>query len=101
MIVVGTDCPSLTAETVEQAFDALERAEVVIGPALDGGYYLIGMSSLQSSLFIDVPWSSADTRAITLERARAAGLRVSLLPVLRDIDTANDWRAWRADQAGV
>lgn len=99
VIVVGTDCPSLTAETVERAFDALDSADVVIGPALDGGYYLIGMSALQTSLFVDVPWSSTGTRAITLERARDAGLRVALLPTLRDIDTADDWRAWQSDQA--
>ncbi|MGQ0713053.1 MAG: TIGR04282 family arsenosugar biosynthesis glycosyltransferase [Gemmatimonadaceae bacterium] len=102
VIVIGTDCPEVTPAVIEDAFARLERSDVVLGPAADGGYYLIGMSRLHRALFDDVPWSSPDTLRVTRERARASGLRVELLGELRDVDTASDWRAWLAcrDRAG-
>jgi rSAM/selenodomain-associated transferase 1 len=101
VVVIGTDCPDVTADVVKEAFTLLDAADVVLGPASDGGYYLIGMSRIHSPLFAGVPWSSPDTLRVTLERARACGLSVALLEERRDIDTAADWRAWlaSADQA--
>jgi uncharacterized protein len=96
VVVIGTDCPDVTADVVEEAFTRLDAADVVLGPASDGGYYLIGMSRPHRALFDGVPWSSADTLHATLERARASGLSVALLDERRDIDTAEDWRAWLA-----
>ena len=98
VVVIGTDCPQVTAAVVQEAFDRLDAADLVLGPAMDGGYYLIGMARLHSRLFEDVPWSSPDTLRITLESARAAGLSVELLEQRRDIDTADDWRAWLASE---
>ncbi|MFN2564187.1 MAG: TIGR04282 family arsenosugar biosynthesis glycosyltransferase [Gemmatimonadaceae bacterium] len=94
--VIGTDCPDVTVSVVEEAFTRLDAADVVLGPASDGGYYLIGMSRIHSALFADVPWSCPDTLRVTLERARACGLSVALLAERRDIDAAADWRAWLA-----
>ena len=94
VVVIGTDSPEVTAEVVEEAFARLDTADVVLGPASDGGYYLIGMSRLHRALFERIPWSSADTLRSTVERAREHGLTVALLRELRDIDTAGDWRAW-------
>lgn len=91
VVVMGTDCPSLSAGVLGAAFGALDEADVVIGPAMDGGYYLIGMRGAHSALFADVPWSSPDTLATTLDRAREAGLSVRQLGLLRDVDTAADW----------
>lgn len=99
VVVIGTDCPQVTAAVVMEAFGRLDAADVVLGPAADGGYYLIGMARLHSLLFDDVPWSSPDTLRITLESARRAGLSVALLEERRDIDTAEDWRAWLASGA--
>lgn len=99
VVVIGTDCPDVTAATVEEAFAQLADADIVLGPATDGGYYLIGMSRLHPSVFDSVPWSSPDTLRVTLDRARAARLSVALLQELRDIDTADDWRAWLASGA--
>ncbi|HJU88212.1 MAG TPA: TIGR04282 family arsenosugar biosynthesis glycosyltransferase [Gemmatimonadaceae bacterium] len=94
VIVIGSDAPDLTTEMIEEAFDALGGADVVVGPAADGGYYLIGMGTLQRSLFERIPWSGPETLARTLAAIRAAGLRLHLLEILRDVDTAEDWRDW-------
>ena len=96
--LIGTDCPDITARIVEEAFERLAGSDVVLGPASDGGYYLIGMSRLHSSLFEGVPWSSPDTLRVTRERARGCGLSVALLDELRDVDTVADWRAWLASR---
>lgn len=94
IVVIGTDCPGITADTITAAFAALDEADVVFGPALDGGYYLIGAREAHACLFHDIPWSTPHTLEVSLARARAAGLRVALLPPMRDIDTAADWRAY-------
>lgn len=99
VVVIGTDCPSVDGDVVEHAFARLDSADVVLGPATDGGYYLIGMTRPRPEIFRDVPWSSPETLAITLERAEAHGLSVALLEERRDIDTIEDWRAWRAGRA--
>lgn len=99
VVIIGTDCPDITAAVVEEAFERLATVDVVLGPATDGGYYLIGMSRLHAALFDGVPWSSPRTLEATLERARASGLSVALLEERRDIDTADDWHAWLARAA--
>jgi rSAM/selenodomain-associated transferase 1 len=100
VVVIGTDCPGVTEATVRDALDALERHDVVIGPAVDGGYYLIGLREgivpdALGVLFDGIPWSSPDTMRTTLERAQEHGLAVALLDEQRDIDTIEDWEAWR------
>ncbi len=99
VVVIGTDCPEVDATVVQDAFERLESADVVLGPATDGGYYLIGMSTLQASLFAQIPWSTADTLRVTLERARESGLSIALLEKRSDIDTADDWRHWLAQHS--
>jgi uncharacterized protein len=99
VVVIGTDCPDLTPALIESAFARLDQSDAVLGPATDGGYYLIGMARPLPELFHDVPWSSPETLRVTMERARQGKLRVSLLDALADIDTADDWRAWLSRQA--
>jgi rSAM/selenodomain-associated transferase 1 len=96
ILTIGTDCPTLSAATIVVAFDSLRDADVVIGPATDGGYYLIGVREPHEVLFRDVPWSSDRTLAVTLERAGEAGLSVRLLEKLSDVDTLSDWNAWKS-----
>ena len=96
VVVVGTDCPDVDAAVVGEALAALDAADVVLGPALDGGYYLVGVRHPRPEIFAGVPWSTPHTLAVTLQRAQSAGLTVALLAPLRDIDTAADWEAWRA-----
>lgn len=94
-VVIGTDCPDLRAGHLEAAFAQLATHDLVLGPAADGGYYLLGMKAFQPNLFVHKPWSTAAVRAATLADAQRLGLRVAHLPMLRDVDTAEDLRAWR------
>ena len=90
---VGSDHPELSPARVEEAFGALrDGADVAIGPAHDGGYYLIAIrrDALQPRLFEDVPWSTAGVLATTLARCAELGLRVALLPPAADVDTPAD-----------
>ena len=95
VVIIGTDCPAVNAQVVRSAMEALDHADVVFGPALDGGYYLVGAAMPVPQLFTDVPWSAANTLEVSLDRAARSGLRVQLLSLLADIDTAEDWEAWR------
>lgn len=98
--IIGTDCPGLRASHLEQAFALLAEHEVVLGPATDGGYYLLGLRQPQPELFQNKAWSTASVLADTLADARRLGHRVALLPELRDVDTAADLAAWRAQKPG-
>jgi len=91
-IIIGSDCASLTPEIVAEAFDALDRFNFVIGPATDGGYYLLGMKKLQIELFQQMPWSSDQVLPETLRRINALGKTVYKLPELSDIDYEEDWK---------
>jgi glycosyltransferase A (GT-A) superfamily protein (DUF2064 family) len=75
----------------------LAAHDVVLGPAPDGGYYLLGLRQPQPELFQNKAWSTDSVLADTLADAHRLGLRVALLPELRDVDTAADLAAWRAE----
>jgi len=98
-IIVGADSPTLPMVWVAEAIRALTEgtADLALGPADDGGYYLIGVRAPCPFLFRDVPWSTADVARVTLERAREARLRVHLLPRWFDVDTEDDLRRLDAD----
>jgi rSAM/selenodomain-associated transferase 1 len=91
--VIGTDVPGLDRARVGQALDALDHADVTIGPSEDGGYYLLALARPCPDLFEGIEWSTPAVRALTLDRARSLGLRVHELPPLRDLDTPADLRA--------
>lgn len=86
IIAIGADCPDLDAETLREAAVSLDRCDVVLGPAVDGGYYLIGMRRPLPVLFADIPWSSPQVLETTLARAKLGGLTTHLLRELEDID---------------
>ena len=88
--VIGTDCPGLTAAHLSDAFGRLEQADVALGPALDGGYYLLAMRRFTPALFQDIDWSTDRVAAQTRAAAVAAGLTVAELPPLGDVDTPDD-----------
>ena len=87
-IAIGTDCPLFSPQTLQ---DAAERSDtLVIGPASDGGYWMLATDTPQDHLFTDIPWSTAQTCSVTLQRAAEQGLRVELAPEQDDIDTPAD-----------
>lgn len=94
--IIGTDCPGLRDTHLNQAFALLETHDLVLGPATDGGYYLLGLRQPQPELFQNKTWSTASVLADTLTDIRRLGLRVALLSELRDVDTAQDLAAWNA-----
>ncbi len=90
VVVIGTDTPAVDARTITRALAALDTADIVLGPSRDGGYYLLALREPGSSLFEGIEWSTGSVLAATVARARALGLRVTLLEVETDIDTARD-----------
>ncbi len=94
-LVVGMDTPQLTPATLADAAARLTRGDVaaVLGPALDGGYWAIGLQTPDPAVFEDVPMSSVATYAAQQRRLRQLGVTVASLPPLRDIDTIEDARA--------
>jgi len=90
--IVGSDCPEVRAADIRQAWNELKSHDLVIGPAMDGGYWLIGLTREQPELFKGISWSSEHVLAQTLQRAKAAGLRIQLLRILSDVDTEKDWK---------
>jgi uncharacterized protein len=92
VVVIGSDCPEVSVSDIQEAWTALSSHDVVLGPATDGGYWLIGLRTHCPELFADVPWSTNGVLRVTLERSRAAGLRTHLLRELTDVDTEADWR---------
>lgn len=101
-VVIGADCPRLSAGRVRAAFRELSRsADVVFGPSEDGGFHLIGMCSPRPSLFRDIAWGGRSVLSDVCLRCRAAGLNYAFLPVEFDVDTADDLvklRRWAASR---
>lgn len=100
-ILLGSDSPSLPREYLEQAWRELENAEVVLGPATDGGYYLLGCTRRMPPLFDGIAWSTADVLAQTCRKAADAALKVALLPPWYDVDTVEDLRFLRGHLAAL
>ena len=90
VIGFGTDIPGLTPAILHQAYAGLDNHDIVLGPAVDGGYYLIGMNSLHSELFNDITWGTGQVYRQTQEICHQLGLRVFELPSLSDIDLPED-----------
>jgi rSAM/selenodomain-associated transferase 1 len=97
--IVGTDVPSLPLTHYRDAIESLTRHDLVIGPARDGGYYLIGMTKPLPDLFTDIPWSTDQVMALTQQRADAAGLKTAVLPAWSDVDNLDDLQALIEDCA--
>ena len=90
VIVIGSDSPTLPREFVERAYDDLGGADCVLGPATDGGYYLIGMQGRVWPLFEEIEWGGSRVLEQTIRHVVAAGGRPALLPVWYDVDTPGD-----------
>ena len=94
-VAVGTDCLDVDANRVESAFELLRKNDVVFGPAIDGGYYLVGIARYLTNFFHGVPWSTATTLAAHQALCEQQGWTYGLLRTLRDIDTLEDWNEYQ------
>lgn len=99
VLIIGTDVPSLPLTHYRQALVLLTTHDLVLGPAHDGGYYLIGLTRAIPDLFAGIPWSTDQVLALTKQKAQALGLKTALLPEWCDIDTIEDLRSLIAAQA--
>jgi rSAM/selenodomain-associated transferase 1 len=91
VVVIGTDCPEITPDYLNRAFSALENGvDAVIGPALDGGYVLLGLRSFTPSLFDNIQWGTDQVLSATQHNLRMLNWQWDELDMLRDIDTPED-----------
>lgn len=91
VVIIGSDCFELRAKHIIRAFDIINRFEAVIGPARDGGYYLLGLRRLVSSVFNNKNWSTDSVFEETIKDFQEENIIWQELPVLRDVDTLKDW----------
>jgi rSAM/selenodomain-associated transferase 2/rSAM/selenodomain-associated transferase 1 len=94
-VIIGSDCPALTPDILASAFEQLQREPVVIGPATDGGYYLIGLARHNPKLFCGVSWGTERVLSESMAILRQMNLVPRLLPQLDDIDRPSDLPVWR------
>ncbi len=92
VVIIGSDCASLTTEIVNEAFKKLESSPFVIGPATDGGYYLLGMNQYSPAVFENISWSTSKVFPKTIEIIGGLNKSYYLLPQLSDIDNEEDWK---------
>ncbi|HMF18056.1 MAG TPA: TIGR04282 family arsenosugar biosynthesis glycosyltransferase [Gemmataceae bacterium] len=90
IVIVGSDSPSLPAEWIEDAFRQLDEVNLVIGPATDGGYYLLGCAGSAPPIFDNIPWGSEKVLSETISRLSDPAWRVALLPPWYDVDSVAD-----------
>lgn len=89
-IIIGSDCYDLSASIIEAAFEALEEKDFVIGPANDGGYYLLGSTQFHPQLFQQIDWSTSAVFEQTIAQAKELNLSIEVLEELVDLDTLDD-----------
>ena len=99
LVVIGSDCPALTADLLREAGLALQTHEATLAPAEDGGYVLVGLSAPHAEIFEAIPWGSASVMSETRSRLRAAGTRWKELETLWDIDRPEDYE--RLERSGL
>jgi len=99
VVIIGADIPNLTEDLLERAFASLAGSDLVLGPALDGGYYLIGLRRAIPELFEAIAWGAGEVLGRTLELAERLGLSVAMLDPLPDVDEPEDISAWQAVSA--
>jgi len=92
VVIIGTDCPGISQELLEQALAALQDHDAVLGPARDGGYYLLGLKRPFNAVFRGIQWSTDTVAQDTINVLKSHALTVQLLPVLIDVDTEQDLR---------
>jgi rSAM/selenodomain-associated transferase 1 len=100
VIIIGSDCPTLTSGLLLSTLEKLQNHDFVIGPATDGGYYLLAMRTFVPTVFENKSWSTDAVLESTLRDIAQANQTVCQLPALSDIDTLDDWEQFKASSAG-
>ncbi|AFZ56443.1 TIGR04282 family arsenosugar biosynthesis glycosyltransferase [Anabaena cylindrica FACHB-243] len=100
VIIIGTDCPGVNAQILTTAFEQLKSFELVLGPAIDGGYYLIGLQQPIPELFFQIEWGTAQVCRQTIEIAEKLNLYSVYLPTLADVDRPEDLPIWEQTLTG-
>jgi rSAM/selenodomain-associated transferase 1 len=90
VVIIGSDCPQLSSAIISDAFKTLDTTDVVIGPATDGGYYLLALKYMITAVFENKQWSTDTVLTDTVADLEKLAVTYSLAPVLRDIDTGDD-----------
>ncbi len=94
VVIIGIDCPDINSSVINQAFIALHNHDLVLGPAEDGGYYLIGLSRFIPELFKDIAWGSSYVLSQTQTIAQQLNLTIAYLTTLADVDRPEDLPIW-------
>ncbi|MGP0128766.1 MAG: TIGR04282 family arsenosugar biosynthesis glycosyltransferase [cyanobacterium endosymbiont of Rhopalodia musculus] len=94
VVIIGIDCPDLNIEIIGNAFELLDKNDLVLGEASDGGYYLIGLQKIIPELFQNIPWGTNEVLSKTIIIAQQLKLNTFILPVLSDIDRPEDLAIW-------
>lgn len=94
-VIIGTDCPTLDDQIIQDAFDKLDAVDVVVGPAYDGGYYLLGLKRMHSFLFENMHWSTEAVLQETIKRCEAHQLSILRLQQMHDLDDEKDLKHFR------
>lgn len=98
IVIVGSDCPELTSDILKEAFQALNHDPVVLGPAADGGYYLIGLKQRLSNVFQGIPWGTTNVLEATRNALSCLNVSFAQLKRLSDVDTPEDLHIWESAQ---
>jgi len=96
-VLIGSDCPEIKKKHIDTAFKQLRTRDVVLGPAEDGGYYLIGVKQNSKALFREMNWSTSDVLEKTIEKIKELGMTYCLIERLSDVDTVEDWDKYEGD----
>ncbi|BAY12822.1 TIGR04282 family arsenosugar biosynthesis glycosyltransferase [Calothrix sp. NIES-2098] len=94
VIIIGTDCPEVNSQLLGSAFEQLHTCDLVLGPAVDGGYYLIGLRQLIPELFANIDWGTPQVLQQTVDIAQKLDLSHTYLPFLSDVDYPEDLHIW-------
>lgn len=94
VIIIGSDCPGVTSQILATAFQQLQSVDLVLGPAIDGGYYLIGLRRFIPELFTNIDWGTSLVLQQTVAIAEKLGVSHTYLPALADVDRPEDLSIW-------
>lgn len=95
VITIGIDCPGVNAQLLSEAFEKIRNCDLLLGPAVDGGYYLIGLKRAIEELFINIDWGTAKVLQQTVDIAQQFNLSVAYLQTLADVDRPEDLPIWQ------